>query len=347
MATAQQENTQIQILQRADIRTMKKDLKHLREVDADKESKKIMGLKFSLPGKKPFDSAQGKPVVVQKVVGPTTAPVRKVPAVPQTAVQEGPLQGSIGMVQKISLEEIKELAKKTERDLEMINDMVEEKLTVTETEQNAKEQEKQQIFQLETQKTDLEKKVQEQEKHVLTAAQQREKILQNQKILRQKLALIIEEQKAAPEGEKEELEKKRWPVEQEIAKLQKELDGMEATVAISKEKKQELQGKISHINNSLKSIFLNIAKTKREILKESELAVHKRPAQQAPAPKPQTAVEKMQQAAKVEEEQRRRFMEDVERWANIIKKEQAGKPIDAHSTGSTSSLQASSGQAAQ
>lgn len=370
------------LLQRANIKTMKKDLKQLREADALKESEKI--IKIKIPN-------------LQKDRNPAANNLGLIKELPKIAEKEPAFKSRYDKVEKSktpyfsetaedkekkSLETTQNELKKENQEMERRKEILHKK---TEREQSAmikateyaNENEKQQIFLLESQKTDLEKQAQSAGKNQEPSfIFEKNKILREQKSWQEKLNPLIEEEKKIEieqktmegkenqtnvpserqelekvrwnlEDQRQKIEKKRWSIEQNLSKLENKIKELDENYKKFSLGENELKNKIAEIDNSLRDIYFNITERETERIKNSmeeqksaslrkveiDLKEQKIKKQQqmessgikekeyfkgiAPAER-----EKLAQSVKIEEEQRRKFMEDVEKWAQHIKNEE-------------------------
>lgn len=140
----------------------------------------------------------------------------------------------------------------------------------------------------------------------------------------------LEKKRWDMESQRQKLEKKRWTMENEMVKLENNMKKLDEGFVIFTSREEEIKSKIAEIDNSLQEMSSAISQRELEDIKKS--AEKKRAEleekEQAPATKsiplpnkeyfkniPVAAKEKLASSIKVEEEQRRKFMEDVERWA--------------------------------
>ncbi len=158
------------------------------------------------------------------------------------------------------------------------------------------EAQKQQIFLMEKQKSTLENELKAVEKEV-------DKVVMpsnnpaKQKQLEQSLSSVIDRQEKEPdEIKKETLEKQRWMVEKKLADVQKNIVNVEAKRTELSQKKEEITASVASLSEGVKKI---------------EAEAPPKPAQPTTPPR-----EKLMETATAENEQRRKFMEDIEKWAN-------------------------------
>lgn len=227
------------------IRTMKKDIKRLRELDALKETKKIIETISKPQHPKPEPKE-----VVQKVQSQTTV--------------------------ASSLEK---------------------------AEQYATEEEKQKIFLLKSNKADAENQLAQLQKEVDMLALQKAKLEAEQKTWQDKLAPItVEEQK--------------WPIEKKIADASSSLAKLNQNIEALNQKSSLAKGKISQAEAQLKELYGSALK--RNLDKKREEPPQEKPAtlqQTKPASQP-SLKEKVQAMDKRDQDHRKKFLEDIEAWAN-------------------------------
>lgn len=413
MVTSTQQQAQEKgLLQKMYIRTMRKDIKQLRETDSLKEREKINKINPATsilppeaemlppeaellpPEKFPTQVNPAQPDLYDNV--PLKA--EKTPAAEPSLLQseiKNPLQDKQNEAtsevikddipspqqqqspapeqdQKVDqmLQQIagKSLLKKTTDavPLELAGDKL------TEIKKYADENEKQQIFLLQSQKQNLENQLKD-----LAAPSEDSLILEKNNILleqknwQKKLAPVIQEEKEneaeqnsiedkevaskipqekqglekqrwALEDKMHDIEKKRWLIESELAKLEDKVKNLHETGQAHTATENSLQQGIAKINNSLQAIYDGIAK--RENIKKEELQkpsiekiqIDSKQKDQAERQNkiksnelqekeyfrkiPVAAKEKLASSAVVEEKQRRKFIEDVEKWAEEEKK---------------------------
>lgn len=309
------------LLNRADIRTMRKDIKKLRELDA------------ASVGQVPA------PAPAPQAVKPFKAPA--------------PVKIEITSPKPVTPPESPQ-----EKAFEQIARQDNEKMA--QAKQYATEAEKQQIFRLEGQANEIKNQIQaigaqkgsllSLEKNQIGIKQQQQKkilegIIQEENKVDQEIAALenkegaitipsekqrLEKERGDKENQRQTIEKKRWVVEQEISKLEGAMKNLDGNARESKEEQAILTAKLAGVDNSLRRIYFAIIERQNKKTREAKIV-------QAPAPKliapkpmpapialpkektylkdiPAPAKEKLVQTASTENEQRRRFMEDVEAW---------------------------------
>jgi len=274
------------LLAQSQIRTMKKDLKKLREADVVEESQKISDL--NIP----------KKTEPKKVAIKTAIPATPTPPVPP--------------VQKM------QVAPKTQ---------------VPPPKANTSEEEKQQIFLIEKQKEDFKNQLQILVKSKEDIATKRRAAEAKKNDWQAKLNPLIDKENKATDDQRESIEKQRWPIEQELTNLEKTIKDLDAEYRNIEEKEIQLRANMVEVDTSLDDIY-TIAKSREVSMPEAPKApqpVVPKPAAPIP-PKPvhkptttpEQQIEKLketvQASAKVENVQRKKFLEDIEAWANSDKK---------------------------
>ncbi|OGZ72119.1 MAG: hypothetical protein A2908_04495 [Candidatus Staskawiczbacteria bacterium RIFCSPLOWO2_01_FULL_38_12b] len=156
-------------------------------------------------------------------------------------------------------------------------------------------------------------------------------------------ASILEEQKQA-------IEKKRWVIETPLKQLEDDIKKLDEGFKQSDDGENNLKKEIENIDRSLEVVYATVsqreAALKGESARMTQVKPHQIPTQIKPslehqAPKPThqtqhpkreplaskpafaktsgTAMEKLSKATEIEQIQRKKFMEDVERWAAATK----------------------------
>ncbi|MDO8530292.1 MAG: hypothetical protein Q7S10_02715 [bacterium] len=174
--------------------------------------------------------------------------------------------------------------------------------------------------------TDRERKIEAEQK----AIEAREK---ETNITKEKQSL--EKERWQLDDKRKEIEKERWTVESELSKLQDGIVGIEENYKNLSGQESSLKSSIAEIDNSLRIIYHGISQ--REMEKRGKTAIvapkvqtpqiiERRAAPPIPQKEksymkevPQAIKEKLQASVKVEEERRLRFMEDIEKWAELNK----------------------------
>jgi len=323
MPTQQEEQQAVEFLKRAEIRTMHKDLRALREFDALKERDKIAKIKTL------EEQLQERAKVNQ-------AEIAKIQAERQEAVKR------------------EEVLTRGER---------EERLAEKDLKNYATEEERQQIFLFESQRLSFEKQIDaidkekdpalRLEKNQLLIAKKQEEgklstILEQEARLESEQSTIAEKEKTANlPAEKKALEQSRWDLEAKMQEVEKKRWAQEKAIQDAQDKitqldklleqlitdKNDLRNKVLGIDSSLREIYSGIMareeekrrgqseeqKAQREVMAQAQ-AERKEQVQRQQWSKPVSGTktapdsfkEKMATAAKAEQEQRRKFLQDIE-----------------------------------
>jgi len=337
VADNKQELQEKDLFQKADIRTMKKDLARLREDDSLKEREKIVKIK-------PAEEKAPKVINIPPEV--------QVPLPPPS-----PLQSILSLQEK-------EIAPAPEKILQQNTIQQNPK---AKNAQFANEAEKQQIFLLQSERSNLEKQIKEtnrgQEPGLIL---EKNKILIEQKDWQEKLGILVQEiekseagQKTLEEkikatnissekqaleketwnveGHRQEMEKKRWVMEAELSKLEERIKKLDQGYQQFNTQEDVLRAGIAKIDASLNAVYSAIAKRKEVEEKEAANAMLQKEKEDLEEKNsmqrqsnilsaensekeylrgiPMATKEKLAKSAAVEEKQRRKFMEDVEKWA--------------------------------
>src|SRR3989344_612512 len=281
-----------EFVKRAEVKTMRKDLQQLMETDALKERDKIV---------------KGKTVEEEKAIRQLAEESKK--------------------------EKEREILENQQREKVLSKNITEEREAEKQIKSYAEESEKQQIFLFESQRLGLEKQIDvfEQEKEP-SLALEKNQILIDKKSQEAKLNnIIIEEQK---------IEKKRWAVEKGIKGLEVKLEKIDVDYQKITEEKNSLKEKITAIDRSLREIYSKIIKRvedkKRGMLEQQQVETarteqlsseKKEKVQREQWIKPvqipkekeflkgasDKMKERLSKSEALEEEQRRKFLEDIEK----------------------------------
>ncbi len=295
--TAQQ-STQ-NLLQRTNIRTMKKDLKALREAEVSRESKRIT-----------------------KMSGQNDPP-------PQSALKSQPKSP---VPRKLEIKE-------TDKAKNIISTEIKEDIALAqENKKYALEPEKQEIFLLESERKTLLENLQEFSKKDSYLIRQKETALKKQADLQ------VQTAKTKIESE---MGKESWQIENDLTKVNNEMQGIEKSIQLYEQQKVEIKNKISKINTSLNGIYRKI-KERQNTKKEIEEGLAKE-AEKIPAPTKKISADldekkrlqpkvkqanqsqnlkkesfgqigKLDNLSEAQKEQKIKFMEEVEKWATSFNK---------------------------
>lgn len=335
MATQQEEEQQVkEFLKRAEIRTMRKDLRQLREKDALKERDKIVKIK-TLEEQKAEQEKRTREKEIAK----------------QEAEQKGveKVLGRRAEEEKIAEKDIKEYASETER--QQIFLLESERFNL-ENQIKTFEEEGEPALKLEENQLLIEKRNWEARHNALLAEEK--KLEEEQKFIVEKdQSSQIPEEKKALEKRKWELDSKIQETEKKRWEMEKQMQGIDAKIKETGIKSQELEReknklseKIAGIDKTLREIYtIVISRTEQKrkgqeaqqkIAEEKTAGIRAKEKEQIQhqqwthpsAPKPafkQTAPagagekevptafkEKMAKTFDAEDEQRKKFLQDVE-----------------------------------
>jgi len=327
MPTQAEEQQAKEFLKRAEIRTMRKDLAALREVDALKERDKIAKLRTL---EEQLQEQQAK------------AEKEREGALAEKAAREEVLEQNESQ-QKIAEKDLKNYATEEERQQIFL---FESQRFDLEKQSDAIDKEKDPALKLEKNKVLLQKR--EQQKKLDAILEEERKMEGEQKFLAEKAnASAIASQRKALEQERwdmdkkiQEVEKKRWEAEKQVqdtdAQLMKIDDSLDKLVT----EKNELRGKILGIDKSLRGIYSGVmareeekrrGQAQEQVAQKEALAKlraeqkEKIQRQQWKVPGfkqqetegylgkvPSPVKKRILETAQSEEEQRKKFMQDVE-----------------------------------
>jgi len=194
-------------------------------------------------------------------------------------------------------------------------DAAKESRKISSLESRDMEAQKQKLFLMESQKSDLQDKLAAMEKEASkvtvpsnTPAKQEQ--------LEQSLSSVIDRQEKEPdEIKKEYLEKQRWMAEKKLADAQQNVAGIEAKRAEITQKKQDIAANAAALDEEVKKATAAMAEAVVEAANRAGRMANSPVAKESPNPAPKTR-EDLLKTATAENEQRRRFMEDIEKWAN-------------------------------
>lgn len=314
MPTEAEELQAKEFLKRAEIRTMKKDLLKLREADSLKERNKIANIKTL----EEQQAEQQKKFAEQEKLKEESERIKR-----QEILQKGETQEY-----------------EAEKDLKKY----------------ATEEEKQQIFLFESQRLGLENQIDEIEqkkdpglkldknKILLEINTQQEKlkeILGQEKKLEDEQKLIVEKEQTTNipterksladrrwdlDKEIQGIEEKRWAVEKEIQTLEQKVESIDQLSQQLVVDKNALRDKVLGIDKSLRDVYsIIMARVEAKRRGEAEEQVAKKQAVEKAKMAQNEKVQRAQWMGKKEEiimnkpseeEQRRKFLQDVEKGAN-------------------------------
>lgn len=333
-------------LERSSIRTMKKDLLKLREADTARENEKIINAPAPRT-EKPLEAVKAPapastPTQTREKLDALASQIEKIPA-PQAAAQRS---GAPSQEQRLKAEKAKEYANEEEKQQIFLLEKQRLKLQ-RQIEEIAKVKEPPILLEQNSilrEQKDLRAKlapiIQEEQKiesaQKVMEARENETNVPREKELLQKERWKLEDRRRA-------VETSRWSLEQELAKLEERIKNMIARYNTLQANESGLTVKIAQTDAALNAIYQAIAQ-RQHVPQQKPPQVHAqanaaqetavRGAEEAPQARqhreslkdiPQPIKEKLAQEAKAEEIQRRKFMEDVDRWANTHNDEEKGE----------------------
>ncbi len=383
------------LLQRSNIRTMKKDLARLREADSLREKQKISNIQ---PIAKPVAQIV-QTEALPKVAGQLTEPkiIKKEPEVIiKEASEAKPRSESADSTngEKPPAPVLREnQIKENQKPVPPIAPVVPVKVPASpmqsagqpnDTQARAKalatEAEKQQIFLLQSQLSNLKNQINSpdagndpslmlEKNKILVQKESWQKKLQSvmqeiKKLEEEYIAIenketastlpaekeALQKEKLAKEEEQQNKEKQQWSIETELAKLENTIKSLDESGKQSQMAKDTIKTKMTGVDNSLKALYDSIlarSQDPKPPVKKPEVSVPvprenqalKTPVKPQPVPKQhikeaplaanpafaessKAAMEKLAQSTQIEEKQRLKFMEDVERWIAAEKNNQ-------------------------
>lgn len=267
------------LLQRTNIRTMKKDLAALREADSLEEKQKISKIVIQ---PEPLKTASSQPIKLteqeeKEIERKVSQLIREV--APQPIAKNEPL---VSLNQEVKKEVVAEVQPKKE---------------VVDT-----EAQKQQIFLLQSQRAELEKQLEEFDQESDTSLMiEKNKILTEKEHWQKKLDDILQAEKEnekeqetiehkeetshsvakkhtlekeleTKEGQFENMEKKRWLAEGELEKLEAKIKNLEEGNKESQAKQENIKKEIAKIDDSLKMLQGNVLKVEQEKSLQSKVS---------------------------------------------------------------------------
>jgi hypothetical protein len=328
MATQVEEQQARDFLKRAEIRTMKKDLQALREVDAVKERNKIVKIKTLEEQEKEQQ--------------------KKLEQIEENKLQEERAKREEVLQRNEAQEELAEKDLKnyaTEQERQQIFLLESQKLAL-ENQVDANNKDKDPALKLEKNKillqinevqdglnkiTDEEKKLENEQKLIIekhqTASADAEK-------------KSLEQRRSELDDQIQETEKKRWEVEKQMQDLDSKTKEIDQSLTQIVNENNELRNKILGIDKSLRDIYSGVIarveekrrgqaeeqKAKREELSRVRTGEKEKVQREQWRGQPQKdffekaaipipARQKIMESAQSEEEQRQKFINDVENWA--------------------------------
>ena len=356
MATATEEQQARDFLKRAEIRTMKKDLRALREGDALKERDKIAGIKTPEEQQRELQIKQEQ----AEVNPPSLIPAPVKPATGDKKPDSGKISGLKQVLQRSQTQE--RLAEKdlknyaTEQERQQIF-LLESQRLAFESQMDAIDKEKIPVLKLEKNKFEIKKR--ELQEKIKPAIDQEEKLVSEQKVVSQKSreSVIPEQRKSLEqrrwdiEKEIQETEKKRWVLEKQIQETEEKIKGTSGFLEQLISEKNMLESKILGMDKSLREIYSGVIarveeqrkgeaedqKARREMLQKTKLEENERIQREqwtginVPKKKeflktaPENFKQKLARSAAEEEQKRAQFLQDVESWSDTENQPSGGE----------------------
>lgn len=286
---------------RTDIRTMKKDIKALREADAISTRQTVTAAAPApaAPHKIKINSPQDAIPTRITPTGDETAPTKEV----QTTVK---IVAPSSEVQKAG-------------DLVTAQRAQHDDVAIAQAKQYATEEEKQRIFALESQAAQVQEKIKAlggdknsslalEKNQILIAETTQKKALEQLIKEEEKIEIQIkdietteaqtnvpeqrqglEQQRAAKENQRQEIEKKRWAIEKEIESLKNKIQALDANYKKFGNEEGALKANLAQINTSLRQIYFDIIDRQKN--KKEEVIPPAKPVSAPVMPKPAPAPE--------------------------------------------------------
>lgn len=284
-----------EFLQKSDIRTMKKDLQKLREADVFSESEKIIGEKenaafFSkkaagADSRTEKNHKENNSLFVEKMENNSAPPA-----------------GNEKVNQKI--EEVSASIKSAASGFFGNKKKPDEKEKIkTDLEKGGTETEKQKIFLAKSQRAELENKISLiNKKNKLALNEEKDKILTQKNIWQNNLNRLLEEDKTATEEGRRAIEKRKWRAEKELAEIEKKIAVINDSQKTTEAEEKEAIEKIKKIDTILEDVYSSVAKRIKEKKDDSN------------------GGRVLKKFGGAEEDQRKVFLENIEKWASVDKK---------------------------
>jgi hypothetical protein len=327
MATEAEELQTKEFLKRADIKTMKKDLQGLREADALKERDKIVQIKT-------LEEQLQEQVIKQQQQREKEILEKE---------KRSKVLGKNAIEERIAEKNLKEYA--TEQERQQIFLFESQRLAL---DSQRKEIDEKKDPELKLQKNNLFIEKRSQEQKLTSVVEQEKKLEEEQKFISDKAQLTtipserkgLEQRRWDIESEIQKIEKGRWAIEKQIETIENKIKEIDKTSVTLVTERNVLQQKILGIDKSLRDIYSGVITREEErrkgqleeqkISKES-LAVtrleekektqrEQRTESTSTMPRgmefikniPAPIKEKLAKTAETEEEQRKKFMQNVE-----------------------------------
>jgi len=244
MVTEVEEQQVRDFLKRAEVRTMRKDLQKLREIDAVKEKDKIANLKTI--EEQQLEIARRQEIVRQKVLQDAEKQRRE------------EILGKSALKEKEAEKDLKKYANESEKQQIFL---LEAQRLDLENQIGIIEGEKEPLLIRQKNKTLSEIKVQEIKLQNIIEGEQ--KLENEQKYIEEKEGLSnvpaekksMEERRGELENQRQEIEKKRWQAEKVLAEFTNKIKEIDKNLDAASEEKNNIHKKIKEIDNSLRAIY--------------------------------------------------------------------------------------------
>jgi hypothetical protein len=326
------ENETLQVkefLKRAEIRTMRKDLRALREFDALKERDKIVKIK-TLEEQR---LEQAKRLAEKEKLQSQTEQIKREGVLEKNATEE-----------RLAEKDLKEYA--TEQERQQIFQFEAQRLSFGK-QADAIDREKDPALKLQKNRIIVEKR--NWEEKLKSVLEQEKKLEDEQNFIAQKSQQSVigpekkslEQRRADIDVNIQEIEKKRWEIEKQLGSLEKKIKDTDASSEQLAQEKNSLKQKILGIDKSLRDMYSGVIarveeKRRNEAqekkfsqealskvrLEQKEQVQRQQRSQIGPqqnkdffAKIPVPVKEKILGTTQSEEEQRKKFIQDVENWA--------------------------------
>lgn len=339
MPTQIEEQQVREFLKRAQVRTMKKDLQALREVDALKERDKIAKIKTLEEQKQ----EQQRKLQITEKERTESKKIKTEKVLSENAVQE-----------KMAEKELRQYA--TEEELQRIFLFESQRIAL---EKKIEEIDKKETSDFKTEKNKILSQKGDWQRKLDAIIENEKKLEEEKNFISQKFQESaipsqkkgFEQRELEIEKEIQEIEKKRWTFEKEIQNIENRIKEIDSSFEVSVSEKNDLNGKILGIDKSLREIFFEIierVKNQKKQKSEELQATREKAAEtrsfekekirrqqwgmstkeekfsnQVPRPNRLKVPVKNPHAKKIfdieaEENRRKQFMQDVEKWAEDI-----------------------------
>lgn len=333
MVTEAEELQTREFLKRAEIRTMKKDLQKFREADALKERDKIAQIKT-------LEEQLGEQAIKQKQQREKEILEKE---------KRGEVLDKNAVEERIAEKDLKNYA--TEQERQQIFLFESQRLSL---DNQRKEIDEKKDPDLKLQKNNLLIEKRNQEQKLTSTVEQEKKVQEEQKFISDKAQSTtipaekkgLEQRRWEVEDEIQKIEKARWAIEKQVETIDNKIKEIDKTSVILVTERNVLQQKVLGIDKSLRDIYSSVItreeerrrgqleeqKLSRESLAGSKLKEKEKVQREQWTGKTQTmpkgtefmknipapVKEKLARSAETEEEQRKKFMQDVKNWSEEL-----------------------------